>query len=106
MLDRAVDFRLAHPELESRWMDVNYFDLVEDPFAVVRSIYDRFGWTLEQKAVNEMEEWYFRITEQRRHETRHRYDLKDCGLTPEAVNAAFKRYRDFITSRGIRTSRS
>ena len=106
MLDRGVDFRLAHPELEHRWMDVNYFELVEDPFAVARSIYERFGWTLEQQAVNDMEEWYLRMTEQRRHETRHRYALEDYGLTPEAVNAAFKRYRDFITARGIRTSRT
>ena len=106
MLDRAVDFRLAHPELEHRWMDVNYFDLVEDPFGVVRRIYQHFGWTLEQEAVDAMEEWQFLQAEKRRTETRHRYALEDYGLTPETVNAAFKRYRDFITSRGIRTSRS
>lgn len=106
MMDRAVDFRLAHPELEHRWVDVNYFDLVKDPFAVVRSLYERFGWPLEQRAVNDMEEWYLWVTEQRRHEMRHRYALEDYGLTPEAVNAAFKRYRDFLTTRGIRTSRT
>ena len=106
MLDKAVDFRLAHPELEHRWMDVNYFDLVEDPFSVVRSIYQHFGWTLEQEAVDAMEEWQIRQSEKRRTEKRHRYALEDYGLTPETVNAAFKRYRDFITTRGIRTSRS
>ena len=105
MLDKAVDFRLAHPELEHRWMDVNYFDLVEDPFEVVRRIYQHFGWTLEQATLDAMDDWLFRQAEKRRTEPRHRYALEDYGLTPEAVNAAFKRYRDFLTTRGIRVSR-
>ena len=106
MLERAVHFRETHPELEHRWMDVNYVDLTEDPFEVVRRIYQHFGWTLEQAALDAMEEWQFRQTEKRRGEKRHRYALEDYGLTPEAVNDAFKRYRDFITTRGIRTSRA
>lgn len=104
MMERAVHFRETHPELESRWMDVNYVDLIEDPFRVVRNIYQHFGWTLEQAALDAMEEWQFRQAKKRRGEKRHRYDLKDYGLTPESVNAAFKRYRDFLTTRGIRVS--
>ena len=104
MLDKAVDFRLAHPGLEDRWVDVNYIDLVENPFGVIRGIYEHFGWTLGQAASGTMEEWHERQIEKRRTETRHRYALEDYGLTPEAVNAAFARYRDFITSRGIRSS--
>ena len=53
-----------------------------------------------------MEDWQERQAEQRRQEKRHRYTLEDYGLTPEKVNAAFARYRDFITDRGIRSSRS
>ena len=106
MMDRAVHFRETHPELEHRWMDVNYVDLIEDPFGVIRSIYKHFGWTLEQAAIDAMEDWQFRQAEQRRQENRHRYTLEDYGLTPEEVNAAFARYRDFITDRGIRSSRS
>jgi len=106
MLDKAVDFRLAHPELEDRWIDVNYFNLVEDPLAVVRGIYERFDWPLEQTAIDAMDDWLFRQAEQRRQEKRHRYTLEDYGLRPEEVNAAFARYRDFITDRGIRSSRS
>ena len=106
MMERAVHFRETHPELEHRWMDVSYVDLIEDPFGVVRSIYRHFGWTLEQAALDAMEEWQFQQAEKRRGEKRHRYALEDYGLTPETVNAAFKRYRDFLTTRGIRTSRS
>ena len=104
MMERAVHFRETHPELEHRWMDVNYVDLIEDPFGVVRRIYQHFGWTLEQAALDAMEEWQFQQAEKRRGEKRHRYALEDYGLTPETVNAAFKRYRDFLTTRGIRTS--
>ena len=105
-MERAVHFRETHPELEDRWMDVNYVDLIEDPFGVVRRIYQHFGWTLEQEAVDAMEEWQSRQAEKRRGEKRYRYALEDYGLTPETVNAAFKRYRDFLTTSGIRTSRS
>ena len=31
MLDRAVRFREAHPELQQRWCDVSYVDLVDHP---------------------------------------------------------------------------
>ena len=36
MLDRAIQFRRSHPELEHRWHDVSFQDLVRDPMAVVR----------------------------------------------------------------------
>ena len=105
MLHKAVRFREAHPELEHRWVDVNYFDLIQSPLAVVRNIHDRFDWTLEQAAVDAMEDWQLRQAEIRRGETRHRYDLQDFGLTPQDVDGAFAPYRDFVTARGIRESR-
>ena len=102
MLDRAVRFRRTHPELEHRWVDVNYADLVEEPLAVVRTIYERFNWPLERAAINAMDDWLFRQEEQRQQEERHRYTLEEYGLTPEAVNTAFAQYRDFIATHGIR----
>ena len=36
MLGRAVDFRLAHPELEERWIDVNYYKPNADSFESLR----------------------------------------------------------------------
>ena len=105
MLDRAVDFRRAHPELEERWFDVSYHDLVEDPMGVIGRIHEHFGWTLEQAAVDAMTDWRFRQAVHRQRETRHRYALEDYGLTAEAVDAAFARYREFLTSQGIRSLR-
>ena len=105
MLNEAIRFRQSRPELEDRWVDVSYFDLVQDPLAVVRYIYDRFGWTLEPDAVAEMKDWLFRQAAQRRRDVRHRYRLEDYGLTREEVDAAFAPYREFITARDIRRSR-
>ena len=104
MLDRAVDFREAHPELQQRWCDVSYVDLVGNPWATVRAIYEHFGWPLEPAAVAAMEAWQERQAARRRHEVRHSYDLADFELTPEAVDAAFSRYREFIYARNIRIS--
>ena len=103
MLEKGVDFRLTRPELADRWVDVNYYNLVENPLAVVRGIYERFDWPLEQGAVDAMDDWLFLQSQRRQQETRHRYALEDYGLTPEAVNTAFARYRDFITRQGIRS---
>lgn len=99
MLDRGIWFREAHPELESRWVDVNYDELVRDPMVVVEAIYGRFGWSLTRSAVNEMTGWLDWQAERRRQETRHRYALDDYGLTPDGVDAAFAGYAKFLATR-------
>ena len=105
MLDRGVDFRQAHPELADRWINVNYYNLVESPLAVVQGIYERFNWPLEPAAIDAMDDWLFLQSLRRQREVRHRYALEDYGLTTEAVSAPFARYRNFITSQCIRSSR-
>ena len=103
MLDRAVRFREADHELQQRWCDVSYVDLVDDPWVAVGAIYEHFGWPLEPATLAAMEAWQAGQAKRRRHEVRHSYDLNDYDLTPEAVDAAFSRYRRFIAGRGIRT---
>ncbi len=104
MMDGAVSFRTAHPELEDRWADISFYDLVQDPLAVVGRIYDHFGWTLERQAVAEMDAWLEKQAERRRTEKRHRYHIADYGLTREMIDAAFAPYRKFVSERGIRES--
>ena len=101
MLNEAMRFRASRPELESRWIDVSYRDLVENPMAVVSAIYERLGWRLEPAARDNMQDWRSRQAEQRRNEPPHRYSLEDFGLTRQQVDAAFEPYRDFVTARGI-----
>ena len=101
MLNGAMRFRASRPELESRWVDVSYRDLVENPSAVVNAIYERLDWRLDPVAAAEIESWLERQAEQRRREPPHRYSLEDFGLTAEQVAAAFAPYREFVASRKI-----
>ncbi|MDE2796457.1 MAG: sulfotransferase [Gemmatimonadota bacterium] len=104
MLDCAVDFRTRHPELEDRWVDISFYDLVQDPMAIVGHIYERFGWSLEPEAVAAMDHWLEVQAARRRGEKRHKYDLADFGVTRERVDAAFSRYHDFLTEGDRRAS--
>ncbi len=104
MLNGAVDFRTSHPELEDRWLDVSFYDLVEEPMAVVAHIYDRFGWSLDPAAVAAMDEWREVQAAHRQKAKRHKYDIADYGLTREMIDAAFARYREFLSEGDRRAS--
>ncbi len=104
MLNEAVDFRTSHPELEDRWLDVSFYDLVEDPMAVVAHVYDRFGWAPEPEAVAAMDEWREVQAAHRQKAKRHKYDIADYGLTREMIDAAFARYREFLSEGDRRAS--
>ena len=101
MLNGAAQFRLAHPELEHRWIDVAYADLTGNPMSVVREIHRRLEWPLERPTVEEMEAWLSAQEERRRRETRHSYSLEEYELAPADVSRAFEPYLDFATSRGL-----
>ena len=52
--ERFIQFRDAHPELNSRFVDVSYPELAADPSAVVRRIYDQFEMPLSDTAAGRM----------------------------------------------------
>lgn len=54
-LNRFVNFRDAHPHLAGRFIDITYSEIVSDPIAVVRRIYEHFGMTLTDEAVARMQ---------------------------------------------------
>lgn len=100
MLNQAVAFRRAHPQLQNRWIDVKYGDLVKSPFATLERIYARFGWTLPPTTRAVMEHWQQEQAQarQRQAQAPHRYALEDYGLTRKMVDAAFTPYLDFVSS--------
>ncbi len=104
ILDGMVNFRTNYPELEDRWLDISYYDLVQSPMDMVAHIYERFGWSLKPEAIAAMDNWLDLQASQRNSQQRHTYDLSDFNLTREKVDAAFSRYRDFLSSTGIRSS--
>jgi hypothetical protein len=46
--ERIIQFRDHHPELADRIIDIKYPDLVRDPLAAVRTVYDRVGAPLQE----------------------------------------------------------
>ncbi len=89
-MDRLIQFRDRHPELASRFIDVNYSELTEDPLRVVRRIYRHFEMPLSDEAVAQMQ-WLAR--------SRSAYKgrqtaptLAEVGLNPRAQLRLFGDY--------------
>lgn len=55
-LDRITRFREGHPELEDRFVDVNYDDLVSDPLKTVRWLYRELDLPLTQATVQRVQD--------------------------------------------------
>jgi hypothetical protein len=54
-IQRIMRFRDAHPELATRFIDVMYRELVSDPLAIVRQIYQQFDIRLTEAAAEQMQ---------------------------------------------------
>src|SRR5258706_2052123 len=54
-IQRIMRFRDAHPELATRFIDVTYPELVSDPLAIVRQIYQQFDIRLTGAAAERMQ---------------------------------------------------
>jgi hypothetical protein len=80
----------------SRFVDVDYRELVADPMATVRRIYGAFGLPLPAGTLGAMER-YVAAEPQAKHGA-HRYSLEQFGLTPEMVRA---RLADYIARFGL-----
>jgi hypothetical protein len=53
-MENFIHFRDAHPELENRFIDLNYSNLVADPLAAVRRVYEHLGVVLTEEAAERM----------------------------------------------------
>ncbi|XP_013397938.1 uncharacterized protein LOC106164539 [Lingula anatina] len=85
-----MKFRKNHPELEHRFIDIAYDDLVISPMDVVKKIYAHFGLELTDQGKANME-GYVKENPQNKY-GRHEYDLKRFHLTKEEVLEHFKEY--------------
>ncbi len=72
-------------------MDVSYYDLIEDPIAQLRRIYERADIALGDSAAD-IAEQYARAHPQNRFGT-HTYNLADFELDAEAIDKSFSFYR-------------
>ncbi len=91
---RLVERAMATRERvgDEGFVDVQYADLVADPVAQVRRIYDFLGWDLEPGTEARMQA-YRRENPQHKH-GRHRYGLEHFGLDRGEEEQRFSRYRE------------
>jgi hypothetical protein len=54
-MEGITSFREAHPELNGRFFDIKYHELVADPLTVVRQIYQRLDMLLTEMAAERMQ---------------------------------------------------
>jgi hypothetical protein len=88
VLDRAVATRSRVSA--SRFFDVYYQDLVQDPIGTVRRIHAHFGYELSRSMENRMQRW-LRDNPQHKHGV-HSYSLDEYGLSREELDAKFGGY--------------
>ncbi len=88
-MERSIRFRDLHPELAVRFMDVNYPELISDPLAVVRRIYQHMDSPLTAAAAERMRQ--FVGTRSRYHHRRYP-SLADLGLDVAAEVRRFQKY--------------
>src|SRR5262249_47913363 len=88
-MERSMRFRDAHPELADRFFDLNYSELVADPLASVRRIYERFNIPLSEAVVERMRQF---VSTRTRYHRPHNPTLRDLGLDPREETTRFRNY--------------
>jgi len=89
-MDRLIRFREKHPELAGRFVDVTYSELVSNPLAVIRRIYQHFAIHLTGLATRRMSELASNRSRYRRRQTNP--SVADLGLDPVAEGRRFELY--------------
>jgi hypothetical protein len=88
MIDRLTDSRARHGD---RLVDVDYAELVADPIATTRRLYDELGEVLTPET-EELMLAHSEVHQQHRH-GRHEYTFDEFGLDRTALDERFADYR-------------
>jgi hypothetical protein len=87
-LDQAIEFR-RQPGMEEHFHDVHFRNLIADPMATVRAIYQRFGLTLSDEAIARMEAW---LASDDSHSVKAKFTLAQFELDEARIDQAFGNY--------------
>ena len=91
-IHRALRVRDSGTVPADRFVDVMYGDLLRDPIAVVRRVYEHFGRSLSPAAEERMRR--FLAAHPKDRYGRHRYSLEQFGLDPDRVRRDYREYRE------------
>jgi len=97
MLNNVMEQRRAGELPDAQFVDSHFLDLMDDPIAALRKVYDRAGldWT---EGHAERITAYLRDKPKGKH-GKHEYTLEEYGLDATTVDAAYANYVDYY---GIR----
>src|SRR5262249_21439339 len=87
-LERAIEFRRS-PEVDARFHDIGFRELVADPLGTVRALYHRFRLSLGAEAEAAMRAW---LDDPASHAVRGRHTLEQYGLSTTDIDGAFGSY--------------
>jgi hypothetical protein len=90
----AVKYRRTPGDLQKQLFDVRYTELVRDPMAMVRRIYQHFDLELVEAAAVAMQR-FLRANPKNKGGV-HSYSLEEFGLNPEEERRRFQFYLDFF----------
>jgi hypothetical protein len=93
-LDKAVEARKDGTVPTGQAVDVLFRDFVRDPMAVVRTIYERLGIELTEKAERAMRS-FLAANPQEKHGG-HKYSFADTGLDAGLLRERTSAYQDFF----------
>ena len=77
---------------EEHFIDVSYYDLIEDPLKEVERVYAKAGIVFDETSRAAIEATRSRNVQHRY--GRHKYELEDFGLSPERIEQEYGFYRE------------
>lgn len=89
MVDSSLQYRASIDE--ANFVDVSYYDLIENPVSQLRRIYQRAGIEFTHEAEHEAD-LFLQQNPQHRF-GRHAYQLEDFGLSEQWIEENFSEYR-------------
>jgi hypothetical protein len=87
-MEEFIRFRDAHPEMADRFIDLNYSELVADPLAAVRRVYQQLNVVLTEQAAERMRQ----LISQRSRYRKHNPTLTDFGVDVLREARRFSQY--------------
>lgn len=89
-LEKMMAERASGATPDGQFVDLRYADLMRDPLAAVRAVYDRLGMTLPDDIADRMRAYL--AAKPRGKHGEHRYRLEDFGLDRERLRRGYAAY--------------
>lgn len=90
-LNNSVEFRKSGKANDDRIIDLMFRDFISDPVQVVKSVYDKFGFSWNDSLAQKMQSYM------NTHPAGgHKYSFSDTGLDAEELRTLFSPYQDYF----------